>query len=191
MTINDHKYQISTGLPTRAGMFDPLLNCLICLPAAGHLLIFVTNTGSPHPLVTVGGEGVNNLPVVPGLYFAACHKADLWLVTQGQGPWTCLCDQSKLCVTPGATNNKYLWRCWQTQWQFFDAFKYSIAIAIYFFLLLGYRPRDCPVCWNHFDPGSPTWWLETDHFPTRSKSTVSLISPVSSHEAIQHIPDAH
>ena len=78
MTINDHKYQISTGLPTRAGMFDPLLNCLICLPA-GHLLIFVTNTGSPRPLVTgqSRGGGVNNLPVVPGLYFAACHKPDL------------------------------------------------------------------------------------------------------------------
>ena len=30
---------------------------------------------------------------------------DLW--RPGQGPWTCLCDQSKLCVTPGATNNKY------------------------------------------------------------------------------------
>ena len=41
---------------------------------------------------------------------------DLW--RRGQGPWTCLCDQSKLCVTPGATNNKYLWRCWQAQWQF-------------------------------------------------------------------------
>ena len=69
----------------------------------------------PPPPGHCGGEGVNNLPVVPGLYFAACHKPDLWLVTQGQGPWTCLCDQSKLCVTPGATNNKYLWRCWQAQ----------------------------------------------------------------------------
>ena len=90
---------------------QPELECLIhsstvrsvCRVCADHLLIFVTNTGSPQPLS--GGEGVNNLPLAPCLYFAALSQT--WLVTRGsgKGPWTCLCQPwSKLCVTPVATN---------------------------------------------------------------------------------------
>ena len=107
MTINDHKYQISTRLPTRAGMFDPLLNCPICLPCLRWPFVDLCNKHRQPPPPVRGGRVSTIFPWPRVCTLQLCHKPDLWLVTRGsgQGPWTCLCQpRSKLCVTPVATN---------------------------------------------------------------------------------------
>ena len=111
MTINDHKYQISTRLPTRAGMFDPLLNCPICLPCLRWPFVDLCNKHrQPPPPVTARPGGGGCQQSAPGPVFVLCSSVtnltcDFWRGDQATDlELVCVSRGSKLCVTTVATN---------------------------------------------------------------------------------------
>ena len=168
MTINDHKYQISTRLPTRAGMFDPLLNCPICLPCLRWPFVDLCNKHRQPPPPVRGGGCQQS---APGPVFVLCSSVTNLTCDAGirQGTLNLFVSAKKQTLRH-TRGNKYLWLAWRQYLRNnVQAIKRNHDSS-------PKSPDEVEIVqWvgMSLTPGHPAWSPVSDHFSSRSNWPVS------------------